>query len=579
MSYYYQTDPYQSYEEYDPQNGPYYPPPMHMPPPPFFQTPPPGQFYVPNMNSFPPQNYVQGGEFVNSELRPQSTGGNSYHENDEGKQNRPYSQQGSSKEYRTQSGRGQGYRRGQGHRGGHKHGYDRDQEKNYDRQFDHGHQRDAGYERSQRYEKGQGRGYGRGQGHGYKQGQGQRSEKGQRTERYGSPVQDKDHRHIRDGDFGEKHRENYYKEGKSSKFEKGKDKTSDGTSEIFHKKLKDVQRSRKSYESDGNFNVEKFDQNSHPTHKAEKAREISSNSQDTDSGVVERKSKAYSSDQDFFEKNFASFSKKSTNKQDVTEIDHWRGERGTKGHNERPKSGHQGSKHNQHHTEDQRKGQNKKGSKYDGSDQQKENTRNREEYQYVRDRADRKPNNPNKKDSRQGQRNSPRDHNAGKSESRKGRDYRDEGITQNTAHGSRKEFVPKTKEREHKDSNGESAESFTNQICQAVVEWDRRTMSDTMSEMSDDICFSGETRSNASDVEMPRRQDKDKSIHYKPMRKQNLLYQHQQQNQKGHGRKKQVLLRTASGKVDESQRGKAPVFSDCFYKQLLVNHIGTCCFH
>lgn len=579
MSYYYQTDPYQSYEEYDPQNGPYYPPPMHMPPPPFFQTPPPGQFYVPNMNSFPPQNYVQGGEFVNSELRPQSTGGNSYHENDEGKQNRPYSQQGSSKEYRTQSGRGQGYRRGQGHRGGHKHGYDRDQEKNYDRQFDHGHQRDAGYERSQRYEKGQGRGYGRGQGHGFKQGQGQRSEKGQRTERYGSPVQDKDHRHIRDGDFGEKHRENYYKEGKSSKFEKGKDKTSDGTSEIFHKKLKDVQRSRKSYESDGNFNVEKFDQNSHPTHKAEKAREISSNSQDTDSGVVERKSKAYSSDQDFFEKNFASFSKKSTNKQDVTEIDHWRGERGTKGHNERPKSGHQGSKHNQHHTEDQRKGQNKKGSKYDGSDEQKENTRNREEYQYVRDRADRKPNNPNKKDSRQGQRNSPRDHNAGKSESRKGRDYRDEGITQNTAHGSRKEFVPRTKEREHKNSNGESAESFTNQICQAVVEWDRRTMSDTMSEMSDDICFSGETRSNASDVEMPRRQDKDKSIHYKPMRKQNLLYQHQQQNQKGHGRKKQVLLRTASGKVDESQRGKAPVFSDCFYKQLLVNHIGTCCFH
>nr|XP_019928790.2 transcriptional repressor NF-X1 [Crassostrea gigas]XP_019928791.2 transcriptional repressor NF-X1 [Crassostrea gigas]XP_034309218.1 transcriptional repressor NF-X1 [Crassostrea gigas] len=554
MSYYYQTDPYQSYEEYDPQNGPYYPPAMHMPPPPFFQTPPPGQFYVPNMNSFPPQNYVQGGEFVNSELRPQSTGGNSYHENDEGKQNRPYSQQGSSKEYHTQSGRGQGYRRGQGHRGGHKHGYDRDQEKNYDRQFDHGHQRDAGYERSQRYEKGQGRGYGRGQGHGYKQGQGQRSEKGQRTERYGSPVQDKDHRHIRDGDFGEKHRENYYKEGKSSKFEKGKDKTSDGTSEIFHKKLKDVQRSRKSYESDGNLNVEKFDQNSHPTHKAEKAREISSNSQDTDSGVVERKSKAYSSDQDFFEKNFASFSKKSTNKPDVTEIDHWRGERGTKGHNERPKSGHQGSKHNQHHTEDQRKGQNKKGSKYDGSDQQKENTRNREEYQYGRDRADRKPNNPNKKDSRQGQRNSPRDHNAGKSESRKGRDYHDEGITQNTAHGSRKEFVPRTKEREHKNSNGESAESFTNQICQAVVEWDRRTMSDTMSEMSDDICFSGETRSNASDVEMPRRQDKDKSIHYKPMRKQNLLYQHQQQNQKGHGRKKQVLLRTASGKVDESQR-------------------------
>lgn len=579
MSYYYQTDPYQSYEEYDPQNGPYYPPPMHMPPPPFFQTPPPGQFYVPNMNSFPPQNYVQGGEFVNSELRPQSTGGNSYHENDEGKQNRPYSQQGSSKEYRTQSARGQGYRRGQGHKGGHKHGYDRDQEKNYDRQFDHGHQRDAGYERSQRYEKGQGRGYGRGQGHGYKQGQGQRSEKGQRTERYGSPVQDKDHRHIRDGDFGEKHRENYYKEGKSSKFEKGKDKTSDGTSEIFHKKLKDVQRSRKSYESDGNFNVEKFDQNLHPTHKVEKAREISSNSQDTDSGVVERKSKAYSSDQDFFEKNFASFSKKSTNKPDVTEIDHWRGERGTKGHNERPKSGHQGSKHNQHHTEDQRKGQNKKGSKYDGSDQQKENTRNREEYQYGRDRADRKPNNPNKKDSRQGQRNSPRDHNAGKSESRKGRDYHDEGITQNTAHGSRKEFVPRTKEREHKNSNGESAESFTNQICQAVVEWDRRTMSDTMSEMSDDICFSGETRSNASDVEMPRRQDKDKSIHYKPMRKQNLLYQHQQQNQKGHGRKKQVLLRTASGKVDESQRGKAPVFSDCFYKQLLVNHIGTCCFH
>lgn len=579
MSYYYQTDPYQSYEEYDPQNGPYYPPPMHMPPPPFFQTPPPGQFYVPNMNSFPPQNYVQGGEFVNSELRPQSTGGNSYHENDEGKQNRPYSQQGSSKEYRTQSGRGQGYRRGQGHRGGHKHGYDRDQEKNYDRQFDHGHQRDEGYERSQRYEKGQGRGYGRGQGHGFKQGQGQRSEKGQRTERYGSPVQDKDHRHIRDGDFGEKHRENYYKEGKSSKFEKGKDKTSDGTSEIFHKKLKDGQRSKKSYESDGNFNVEKFDQNSHPTHKAEKAREISSNSQDTDSGVVERKSKAYSSDQDFFEKNFASFSKKSTNRPDVTEIDHWRGERDTKGHNERPKSGHQGSKHNQHHTEDQRKGLNKKGSKYDGSDQQKENTRNREEYQYGRDRADRKPNNPNKKDSRQGQRNSPRDHNAGKSESRKGRDYRDEGITQNTAHGSRKEFVPRTKEREHKNSNGESAESFTNQICQAVVEWDRRTMSDTMSEMSDDICFSGETRSNASDVEMPRRQDKDKSIHYKPMRKQNLLYQHQQQNQKGHGRKKQVLLRTASGKVDESQRGKAPVFSDCFYKQLLVNHIGTCCFH
>lgn len=326
MSYYYQTDPYQSYEEYDPQNGPYYPPPMHMPPPPFFQTPPPGQFYVPNMNSFPPQNYVQGGEFVNSEIRQQSTGGNSYHENGDGKQNRPYSQQGSSKEYRTQSGRGQGYRRGQGHRGGHKHGYDRDQEKNYDRQFDHGHQRDAGYERSQRYEKGQGRGYGRGQGHGYKQGQGQRSEKGQRTDRYGSPVQDKDHRHIRDGDFGEKHRENYYKEGKSSKFEKGKDKTSDGTSEIFHKKLKDVQRSKKSYESDGNFNVEKFDQNSHPTHKAEKAREISSNSQDTDSGVVERKSKAYSSDQDFFEKNFASFSKKSTNKPDVTEIDHWRGE-------------------------------------------------------------------------------------------------------------------------------------------------------------------------------------------------------------------------------------------------------------
>lgn len=111
MSYYYQTDPYQSYEEYDPQNGPYYPPPMHMPPPPFFQTPPPGQFYVPNMNSFPPQNYVQGGEFVNSELRQQSTGGNSYHENGEGKQNRPYSQQGSSKEYRTQSGRGQSYRK------------------------------------------------------------------------------------------------------------------------------------------------------------------------------------------------------------------------------------------------------------------------------------------------------------------------------------------------------------------------------------------------------------------------------------------------------------------------------------
>lgn len=82
-------------------------------------------------------------------------------------------------------------------------------------------------------------------------------------------------------------------------------------------------------------------------------------------------------------------------------------------------------------------------------------------------------------------------------------------------------------------------------------------MSDTMSEMSDDICFSGETRSNASDVELPRRQDKDKSIHYKPMRKQNLLYQHQQQNQKGHSKKKQVLLRTASGKVDESQRGKA----------------------
>lgn len=44
-------------------------------------------------------------------------------------------------------------------------------------------------------------------------------------------------------------------------------------------------------------------------------------------------------------------------------------------------------------------------------------------------------------------------------------------------------------------------------------------MFDIMSETSDDICFSGEIRSNVSDVEMSRRYDKDKSIYYKLMRK------------------------------------------------------------
>lgn len=569
MSYYYQTDPYQSYEEYDPQIGSYYHPPMHMPPPSFFQTPPPGQFYVPNMNNFPPppQNFAQSGEFVNSETRPQSTGGNSYHENSEGKQIKPHPQQGSSKEYRPQSGRGQVYRRGQVHRGGHKHGYDREHEQHYERHNDHGYQRDAGYERGHRYEKGQGRGYGRGQGHGYKQGQGQRSEKGQWTERYGSPVQDREHRHKKDGDYGEKHRGSYQKDKESTYFEKVKDGSSDGTSEVSNKKLSDSQRSKKSNKSGGNFSAEKLDQKQHEQnskHQAEKARERSSNSQGSDSGVVERKSKTYSSDQDFFEKNFASFNKKSTNKPDVTEVDQGKGQHGSKGHNERPKSGHQGAKPNQHHTEDQRKGQNKKGNRYNSSDYQKENRNgyNREEYRYGGDHMDRRQNNPSKNESRQGQKNSPRDHNAGRSESRKGHNLHDEGITQSAAAGNRKEFVPKTKEREHKDSNGESTEyknqqSFMNQICQTIIERERRTLSESMSEASDDTCLSVETRSSASDVEMPRRHEKEKSIHYKPMRKQNLMYQHQQQQQKGHGKKKQTLLRTASGKVDESQRGKA----------------------
>lgn len=612
MSYYYATNQSEDQAGYFTSNefAQYsYPPPVHLPPPnvtPEFYShqPPPGQFYTPNVNDFQPDPYNQSSEYTRSDRGPHSSGGFSNYNKNEGRSNQDWrhSQQNSSR------GRGQGYRRGstQGYRGGQKsRGHERDDRYYYERNRDQGYDRNVGDSFDSRSN------HGYGKGHGFEQGQGHGYERGKRTGKRGS-VHEQDSRHKRESS-GKKQRENDT-EGKENNFVKGKTnlhvvigkseesniKTCDG------EKLIDSKCSIRSSEGGDAYDVisDPLEGNN---------RWCSIDSQGPESEVIERKSKTYSSDQDFLEKNFASFTKKSSNKASVTEYDG--NPKSQKGHSEKPrsghqqsrpknysekpqserqtsrgkdqsqrpksgkqqpphkdnylekpksgkqplhnddysdrppKSGHQQSKPNPYPADDQRAGQNP-GNRY-CSDYGK----NRQSEDYYTDKRQYS----SKKDNRFNEKNSPRD-GVSKRESRKESNRHNEvGDGGRVDSGNRREMI--STERERKDSDRDSVHSKDSsnygnndrKLSELSTDWSEvslersgsRTVSESQSEASDDL--NGDQR----------RKHEKKDIHYKPMRKQNNPYHHPQQHQKGHGKGKPPVVRTASGRVDESQRGGA----------------------
>lgn len=496
MSFYYSNTPdnQQSYAEFDPQNIPY-PPPVNYPPPVFnsalFQNPPPGHFYVPNLgaSNFPAQpseaQGVQGIHFVSPETEIDMN----YYNNQ---------MTHGRKQQRPQSGRGQGYRRGsaQGQRGGHNYIYER------------GH--DQGYERYQ------GQRYGRGQGY-------SRNQKG---EVHGSGQE-----------VGQSHKKN----------ESGRRKG------IDNREREANTAPRKTPEGRGKYQSAEVNRSSYQgeTDKENEETERSNNNEESlaDISVQEKKSKTYTSDQDFFEKNFASFSSKSAKSSKTIECER-KGQEGSRVYSAKPVN--QKSAQYQSQPGEFRKSQ--RGNRNSSDPRRgRYNSDTKENWQGEDSREGRQY--QNKKDNRQ--KYSPRDY-AGPSESgaKTYNHYRDYGSEKSrSSPKTRREYTNTEKDRKNIDKEnavtvkGNEKSSMTGSsnkmpvsdfMFEIVEESSRHKGSEVMGEQSGHDTM----RNRYQDDREGKRREKDM---HKQARKQDHQYHR--------GQRRPAVVRTASGKVDESQRG------------------------